>query len=206
MFVQGITLLIEKAIAKVLVMNTAGYPFAQLKGKQLGLAFNELEQCFLLSFSENDVSVHAVDATQFAQTDCAVKTSISGLSELKQGAQITDLIKSEQIVVTGDIKIAQQLTSEIDKLNIDWQSEVAKHIGDVAMYKLWRGNKFIAQKIGFFGKTVAADASEYLLHEQKLVVSSSELTAFNEQVDYTVKLLQDIEQRIVAIDQKIKGQ
>ena len=84
----------------------------------------------------------------------------------------------------------------IVNLSIDWQSELANHIGDVPTYKLSQLAKNAARKLNFAASQIQADASEYLVHEKRLVVTGDQITSFNEATKHVATHVDELSLRI----------
>jgi len=170
---------LETLINKALALNLNGTQgLYALEQKCLVVQLTELG--FPLSFivSNNKVLVTSLNE----HPDCEINTSVKTLIALKEEQQLTELIKQDKLDITGDIKIAQQFANIAETLNIDWQTELAKHIGDVPTYKLMQLGKQLIKKVDFTTKQVQADSTEWLVHEKRLVVTNSQVSAFNLQV------------------------
>ena len=179
MFQQTLCSTIEFAVNQALALNINGNNvLSALEQKTLTILLTELG--FPLSFSINENNVLVTSLTE--RSDCTVNTSVKTLLELKKEQQITELIKQEKLDVQGDIKVAQLFANIAESLEIDWQSEIAKHIGDIPTYKLSQFGKSLAKKFNFATQQIQADASEWLVHEKRLVVTSSQLHDFSRQV------------------------
>jgi ubiquinone biosynthesis protein UbiJ len=112
-----------------------------------------------------------------------IKTSLSTLKKLSANESLTQLIKQGELDVQGDIKIAQQFAQIAQALDNDWQSELAKYLGDVQTNKLVQFGQQVSQLLSNKGKKIEADFNEYIVHEQRLVVTRSQITYFNQKVD-----------------------
>jgi ubiquinone biosynthesis protein UbiJ len=196
MISQTLTSALEIAINKILALSTANVSLEKLTQKTITLELTELG--FPLSFTVCNTAENQniVVTTLTEHTDCAINTSISTLRELKAEQQITELIKQEKLDVTGDIKVAQQFASVAENLDIDWQSELASHIGDVPTHKLLQLGKRVSKKVQFAAKQIKADASEYIVHEKRLAVTRSQVEYFNQQVTEVSNQVDDLNQRI----------
>ena len=196
MISQTLTSALEIAINKILALSTANVSLEKLAQKTITLELTELG--FPLSFTACNTSEdqNIVVTTLTEHSDCTIKTSISTLRELKAEQQITELIKQEKLDVTGDIKVAQQFASIAENLDIDWQSELASHIGDVPTHKLLQLGKRVSEKVQFATKQIKADASEYIVHEKRLAVTRSQVEYFNQQVTEVTNQVDDLNQRI----------
>ena len=195
MFQQIVTSSLELLINKVLALNTDKIDLSKLEQKTLSIILSELS--FPISLTLNNNSVIVSGLTECA--DCTIKTSIKTLQELKAEQQLTELIKQNKLDLTGDIKVAQQFANLAENLNIDWQSELAAHIGDMPTHKLMQLGKQVAKKLEFASKQIEADASEYIVHEKRLVVTRSQIEQFNKQVNQVSNHVDDISARINAL-------
>jgi len=170
---------LEIIINKALGLSLNGTQgLSPLEQKNLAVHLEELG--FPLSFIVSNSKVLVTSLSE--EPDCAIHTSIKTLVALKNEQQLTELIKQDKLDIIGDIKVAQHFASVAETLNIDWQSELAKHIGDIPTYKLTQLGKKAAAKFGFASEQIQADSTEWLVHEKRLVVTSSQIAAFNLQV------------------------
>lgn len=196
MISQVLTSTLEVMINKTLALSTTDSSLEKLTQKTLTLQLEELG--FPLSFSVCNTTERpqVVVTTLTERADCTIKTSISTLRELKAEQQITELIKQDKLDLTGDIKVAQQFASLAENLDIDWQSELANHIGDIPTHKLIQLGQRVTAKVQFAAKQIKSDASEYIVHEKRLVVTRSQIDQFNQQVIEVSKQVDELNQRI----------
>ena len=137
MFAQALSAVIETLINQFLKYNLSGtQALKPLSEKTLTVKLAELP--FVLSFSVSDETIHVTSNDE--HNDCCITTSISTLLELKKEQQVTDLIKNDKLDIQGDLKVAQHFANIAETLDIDWQSELAKRIGDIPTYKLGGSN------------------------------------------------------------------
>lgn len=196
---QALTSALEIIINKTLALSTANVSLEELMQKTITLELAELG--FPLSFTacKSNKNSSIVVTTLTENSDCTIQTSISTLQELKAEQQITELIKKDKLDLTGDIKVAQQFASLAENLDIDWQSELANRIGDIPTHKLMQLGKLVSKKLQFASKQINADASEYIVHEKRLVVTHSQVEQFNNQVFEVNKQVDELNQRISAL-------
>ncbi|WP_057830060.1 ubiquinone biosynthesis accessory factor UbiJ [Colwellia sp. TT2012] len=197
---QVVTATLELIMNKALALNhNKAISFAELKQKTLTLELAELS--FPLSFTVNtsDSSAVVIVRSQTDSSDCTIKTSIKALKKLKAKQSLTQLIKQDELDVSGDIKIAQQFTHITQSLAIDWQSELARHLGDVPTHKLLQFSDKISKSISATAKQIETDISEYLVHEKRLLVTISEVTVFNRQAKELANEVNVISARIDQI-------
>lgn len=183
---------LEAIINKALSLNiNSNDQLNSLEQKTLAIKLAELGFPLCLSIDEGTVLVTKL----IDRADCTVTTSIKTLQELKKEQQLTELIKQDQLDIEGDIKVAQYFASLAETLDIDWQTELAKHIGDIATHKLVQFSQLVKEKINFANGQIQADSSEYLVHEKRLVVTSSQINHFNLAVSAVQLQTEQVESR-----------
>lgn len=195
MLQQIFTSSIELLINKVLLLNSDALDLKKLEQKTLTIVLSELTFPISLTVTNNKVIVSGL----IDRADCTVSTSIKTLQALKNKQSLTDLIKQNKLDLSGDIKVAQQFTHLIENLNIDWQSELANHIGDLPTHKLMQLGKQVNNKFQFATKQIKADASEYIVHEKRLVVTRSQIEDFNQQVNQISNQVDQLSNRLEAL-------
>lgn len=179
MFAQSVSAILETLINQVLRYNLHGTRVLKpLSGKTLTLQLAELT--FPLSFTVSDEKLHVISSEE--HFDCRIITSINSLLALNKSQQLTELIKNDQLDIQGDLKIAQRFADLTQSLDIDWQTELAKRIGDVPTYKIGQLGRQLLQKLNFAAQQISADASEWLVHEKSLLVTAAELSYFSHNV------------------------
>lgn len=196
MISQVLTSALEVLINKTLALSATHASLEKLTQKTLTVELEELD--FPLSFTVcNTIENPQVMLTTLTEhADCTIKTSINTLRELKAEQQITALIKQNKLDLTGDIKVAQQFASIAENLDIDWQSELANHIGDIPTHKLMQLGKRVSTKVHFAAKQIKADATEYIVHEKRLVVTRSQIDQFSQQVFEVSQQVDELNQRV----------
>ncbi len=200
MIAQVLCSALEIIINKALSLNSADISLESFEQKTLTIELAELS--FPLSFTANDNKILVRSLTE--HSDCTVTTSLSVLRKLKAESDLTSLIKQNKLDIIGDIKLAQKFAALVENLNIDWQSELAKHIGDVTTYKLTQLGKKITKKITAVGQKVQNDTNEYIVHEQRLLVTKNQIDRFNDQVDSITIQVDKAAMRIEQLEKRIK--
>ena len=193
MFAQALSALLETVINQFLRYNLHGTKALKpLSGKTLTVKLAELP--FPLSFTISHEKIHVTTSDE--HNDCCIITSISTLIELNKEQQLTDLIKNDKLDIQGDLKVAQRFSEIAQTLDIDWQSELAKRIGDIPAYKLGELGRQLVKKLNFASQQIQADASEWLVHEKRLMVTAAEISYFSDDVEQLAQKAQVLSQRI----------
>jgi ubiquinone biosynthesis protein UbiJ len=193
MFAQTLSAVLETVINQFLHYNLHGTrALKPLSGKTLTVKLAELP--FPLSFTISHEKIHVTTSDE--HNDCCLITSISTLIELNKEQQLTDLIKNDKLDIQGDLKVAQRFAEIAQTLDIDWQSELAKRIGDIPSYKLGQLGRNLLNKLNFTTTQIQADASEWLIHEKRLMITAAEMSYFNHDVEHVELQVSALSQRI----------
>ena len=193
MFAQSLSAVLETVINQFLRYNLHGtLALKPLSEKTLTVKLAEL--AFPLSFTISHEKIHVT--TNDEHSDCCLITSVSTLIELKKEQQLTDLIKNDKLDIQGDLKVAQRFAEIAQTLDIDWQSELAKRIGDIPAYKLGRLGQNFLNKLNFVTEQIQADASEWLVHEKRLMVTGAEITHFSQNVEDVTQQVSTLSERV----------
>ncbi|WP_075183443.1 SCP2 domain-containing protein [Pantoea sp. 1.19] len=165
----------------------------RLNGKVLAVTLRELEQPLVLVFSERqlDVLTHWAD-----MPDCTVTTRLSVLPQLRDRQQLTALIRSGDLDVSGDLQVVQQFSALIDQAECDPAEYLAPWTGDVLAESLSQGAR---RAVGWVRRQLQHkqhDLSEALTEEWRLAPGSLELAWFHDEVDAAASTLRQLEARL----------
>lgn len=197
---QVLTSVLEKVLTQALALNVNNNSaLSAVNNKKLVIVLAELATPIALLVSDNNITV----LTNSDESDCTIETSLSTLWLLKQNYSLTELIKQDKLLLNGDLKVAQLYVQLFENIDIDWQSEFAKRIGDIPSYQLSRLGKFVQKKFSFAKQQIQADAGEWLVYEKKLAVTSFELKDFYQQVSKTQQHLNQLDERIKQLSKAI---
>lgn len=203
MHIQLLTSALELILNQALSMgNAQASILTKLEQKSLAVSLAELNAVICLTVSQQKLLVTS-PSLESNTADCLITTSINTLVKLNNEQQLTQLIKSEQLDLSGDIKVAQLYAALFESLNIDWQSELEKHIGDIATYKLVQLAITTGSKLKFAQRQISSDATEWLVHEKKWVVTAYDIAQYQEQVAHIATQIEQTEKHIDVLTNKL---
>ena len=150
MLAQALSATVETLLNKALALNIHdNNELNKLNGQSLTLILAELS--FALTFTVCGKSILVTSIAERA--DCEINTSIRNLLRLKREQALTQLIKEGLLDIQGDLKVAQQFAAIADKLEIDWQTALARYIGDIATHKLIEAGNNLRGKLSRLSPT-----------------------------------------------------
>ncbi|KLV07345.1 membrane protein [Photobacterium aquae] len=152
---------------------------ARLKGKVIGVTINEFGKQLYFVFSQQiDVL-----AGYEGELDCELALNLSVLPELRQQANLTQLIKADKLSLDGDIQLAQQFSTLLSGLKPDVEEKLSQYTGDIIAHTLVSGVKNGAE---FVRRGIARrqrDLAEVITEEWRLAPQALEIAYFADQVD-----------------------
>lgn len=207
---QVLSATIETIINKALLLNSNRHindnALKILDQSTLTVHLIELKFPISLTINIDDYNHPVIVGSMVERSNCTITTSLNTLKKIKAEQQITQLIKANELDVEGDIKVAQQFAYIVQQLEIDWQSELAKHLGDVPTHQLSQFGNKITKQIKKTSKQIESDVTEYLVHEKRLVVTNSQLNHFNRAVKAVDQDVGSIAERIEALSNELSKQ
>ena len=130
------------------------------------------------------MTIHSDHISLSGQSEKSADVTISGtpLALLKAWQSKNSLIP-ENIEITGDILLLQNLKNIFNTIDIDWTEQLSKITGDSIAYAASQ----LFHKLNLCRKTttnnLSRDLREYLQEEYHILVSRAELTDFYTSVD-----------------------
>ncbi|SIO21525.1 SCP2 domain-containing protein [Salinivibrio sp. ES.052] len=152
---------------------------ARLKGRCIGVTLQELNRQWIFVFGQRlDVLSHYE-----GECDCRLSLSLSALPQLQQKANLTGLIKADQLTLEGDIDVAQQFSQLLSGMQFDVAEWLSSYTGDVFAHTVvsqaqqrWLQLQQLAQRQQRY-------AGDVITEEWRLAPGPLEVAAYSDQVD-----------------------
>ncbi|WP_194090508.1 ubiquinone biosynthesis accessory factor UbiJ [Vibrio hibernica] len=188
-----VTGVIETALNR-LIQDDAEYiqQVARLKGKVIHIHLQELNRNLIFVFS------YRVDVlSQYeGHPDCYLSLKLTTLPKLKDQSKITQLIKQDQLVLEGDIQLAQKFSQLMTDIKPDIEEWVSRVTGDVVAHTLVQGLKAPTQWLKSEVELQQQRLGIVLTEEWRVAPSHLEVAYFCDQVDDVTSRVAQFEQRI----------
>ncbi|MCE2593871.1 SCP2 sterol-binding domain-containing protein [Motilimonas cestriensis] len=151
----------------------------KLAGKVFSIELKELPCPFYFVINAQQVDVLG---EYEGEPDVQVKLSVTALDELKDSAKTTSLIKQEKLEVEGDIQLLQQFAQLLTEMDIDWEDELSRYLGDVLAHKLcyglWQVKRLAGQQLCRLQQNIG----EVITEEYRLAPGPLEVAYFCDEV------------------------
>lgn len=188
---------IETTINQLLTLDSsAAQRMTPLLNKAFKLTLKEYQQPLFFFFSAQRVEVFN---KYEGELDVDLTVSLSALGQLQDNGAISQLIKSDQLIIVGDIKLLQQFAELLTNLDIDWAEHLAPYTGDVLAYHGVNLITKTASKLKSLTSATQRQCGEYLIEELKLAPSQLEFIHLSDQIDDVAQQVAQLESRIAQL-------
>ncbi|MDH5648611.1 MAG: SCP2 sterol-binding domain-containing protein [Gammaproteobacteria bacterium] len=125
-----------------------------------------------------------------AAPDVTIQGNIPVFTSMLFGDAMTGLVGQADMQIRGDLELGHKFKQILDQLNVDWEEQTSRYLGDIAAHKLGR---FVREFKAWRAQalhTVQQDFAEFVVEESRLVPPKEEVDRFMHGVD---KLRADID-------------
>ncbi|MFA0441067.1 hypothetical protein BCU70_15900 [Vibrio sp. 10N.286.49.C2] len=152
---------------------------SRLKGQAIQIHLREFNKSLTFIFS------HQIDvlANYEGVADCSLSLNLSVLPELKEQANITQLIKQDKLELEGDIQLAQKFAQLMTDSKPDLEEWLSRVTGDVVAHSLVQSAKGALSLVSSQVSKHQDHFGQVLTEEWKIAPAPLEIAAFCDQVD-----------------------
>jgi len=146
------------------------------------------------------VLLEARDLRVSAEPPDSVDVTLSGTPAALMGLLLSEptaaRVRQSGIKIAGDVAVAQRFNAILDAMDIDWEEQLARVVGDPLAHQVGRAAAGLREWEAGARAALLEDVGEYLKHESRLVASSMELGMFAAGVDRVRDDTERLEQRV----------
>ncbi|MBG0754737.1 SCP2 domain-containing protein [Vibrio cidicii] len=170
----------------------------RLKGQVIQIHLKELNQTLTVVFSQQiDVL-----ADYEGQPDCYLSLNLSVLPQLREQANITRLIKQDQLVLDGDIQLAQKFAQLMTDAKPDVEEWLSRVTGDVVAHSAVQGARNVGEFLRAQAKKHQNHLGQVLTEEWRVAPGPLEVAHFCDQVDDVQSATAQLEARLTRLLEK----
>lgn len=190
---------LQKAINLALALDESmPNKIAALHGKVLEIIVTPLEVNFFIGFAQQQLKLLA---TYHQEADAVIRSSPMGLIRLSllPASKVRSLF-NDQIKISGDVELGQEVKKLFDELDIDWEGHLARFTGDVVAYQM---GSIFRQGLAFkrqLSSSLNNSLSNYFHEELNILPPREALENFFTDVD---QLADDVERLQIQINQLV---
>lgn len=140
------------------------------------------------------------------EPDCRLVGAPLSMARLGAGKKTTGAMFESGVVIDGDMDVGRAVQRLLDNLEIDWEEQLSKYVGDVVAHQVGG----VVRDIFSWGKktaqTLAQDGVEYLQEESRDLPHPLEVDEFNHAVDVLRSDVDRLEARVKRLQSKLDAQ
>ncbi|EHA1125098.1 SCP2 domain-containing protein [Vibrio navarrensis] len=170
----------------------------RLKGQVIQIHLKELNQTLTFVFSQQ------IDVLAYyeGQPDCYLSLNLSVLPQLREQANITRLIKQDQLVLDGDIQLAQKFAQLMTDAKPDVEEWLSRITGDVVAHSAVQGARNVGEFLRAQAKKHQNHLGQVLTEEWRVAPGPLEVAHFCDQVDDLQSATAQLEARLTRLLEK----
>ena len=192
--------LLEKAINRYIALDPESKNrIALLQGKVVTLELKGISLTLQMVFTQKSIELKWEN---FSEADLIIRGTPLNLLHMSIARDKRQQFFAEDVVVEGNMELAQQVLAVFDELEIDWEENFSEWLGDVPAYqtgRLVRGLKKFQQR---FNKTFLTNLNEYLHEEVNLFPPVRATQDFFHDIDELRMDVDRLEARIEKLKEK----
>lgn len=153
---------------------------AKLNNKIISIELLPFHFIFYCVFTENGVTIETDSIDAVATSIRGTPLQLFGMLFNKDQRQ---RFFAEDVVITGDAELGQQVINLLDELHIDWEDYLSIFIGDIPAHHASRFARGIAAWVKQTKNTFTQDINDYIHEEIKWFPAREALQDFFTEVD-----------------------
>lgn len=176
-----------------------GRRLSRLKGQTIQVHLKEWNKTFTFLFSQQiDVLAHYE-----GQPDCYLSLNLSVLPQLREQANITDLIKQDKLILEGDLQLAQKFAQLMTDCKPDVEEWLSRLTGDVLAHSLVQGAKNTGRLVAKQFSKQRSYCAQVITEEWRLSPAPLEIAHFCDQVEAVSRQVECLEQRLNQLLERV---
>ncbi|WP_254276582.1 SCP2 domain-containing protein [Halomonas sp. 3H] len=179
---------------------------ARLAGHRLLLRLERPELALAVHFHPGGLDLLRPDNLAEEAFDAVVELDAETAGALLGGADLERLMFQGRLAVRGRIHLLEQTRDLLLDLDLDWEGELARWLGDLPAHSLAEG----LRRLGRFGLRTrdefCADLSEYLFEEARLLPGRHQLEVLRDHLTELEVSADRLEARLARLHRHLAAQ
>ena len=186
---------LQKAINHGLALDVSSAGrIKKLAGKRLKIVVKPINVVFFIQFSETSLELHQELS---GDVDTVIESNPMGFIRLSllPSSKVRSLF-NDQIKLTGNIEVGQQVKELFDDLDIDWEGHLSQFTGDVVAHQVGRLFRKGHQMTNQLSESFHHSMTEFIQEEIKMFPPTEEVQDFFKDVDELLLGVERLEAKI----------
>ncbi|MDN3557591.1 ubiquinone biosynthesis accessory factor UbiJ [Halomonas maura] len=198
---------LERSLNALLARDPAAPArLARLAGQRLLLRLEHPPLALAVHFHDQGLDLLRQDEAPEEAYDAVVEVDAETLGELLGGAPVERLMFQGKLAVRGRIPLLEATRDLLLDLDLDWEGELARWLGDIPAHSLAEG----VRSLGRWGlrtrQELCADVSEYVFEEARLLPGRHQLEILRDHLTELEIATDRLEARLERLRRRLTGQ
>jgi ubiquinone biosynthesis protein UbiJ len=178
---DAVLAVVEQALNRYIALDPEGAAaFAALEGRIIGIEIKGLGTRVTIIPSDRRLQLFG---GYDAEPDCLIRGTPLALARMGMAERKETQIIRGEVEILGDTSLAQAFNRAIAGLDVDWEEQLARVLGDPFAHQVGNQARAAAQWARKTSESLTADLQEYLQEEARLTPTRYEVEAYLAQVD-----------------------
>lgn len=133
--------------------------------------------------------------------DAVLSGTPNAFLRLGSSAKPLQVLFAGDVEISGDVELGQQFKVILDDMEVDWEEQLSKVVGDVAAHHIGNLAHHSGAWLSHTADSLSQDMEEYLHEESRVLPQGFETDEFFAQVDTLREDVERLEQRIQRLQQ-----
>jgi ubiquinone biosynthesis accessory factor UbiJ len=198
---------IERSLNALLARDLAAPArLSRLAGSRLLLRLERPALTLLLSFHHHGVDLMRQEEPDEDMADTVVELDCETLGELLGGESMERLMFHGKLAVRGRVHLLEEVRDLFFDLDIDWEGELARWLGDVPAHSLAEGLRRMARWGLRAQQEMRADIAEYVFEEARLLPGRHQLETLRDHLTELEVAADRLEARLARLRRRLESE
>ncbi|MGM1051764.1 MAG: ubiquinone biosynthesis accessory factor UbiJ [Pseudomonadota bacterium] len=179
---------------------------ARLAGQRLLLRLKNPELALAIHFHPQGLDLLRPDGIEEEAFDAVMEVDAETVGALLGGASMERMMFQGRLAARGRIPLLEATRDLLLDLDLDWEGELARWLGDIPANSLAEG----LRRLGHFGlrtrEEFRADLSEYLVEEARLLPGRAQMEVLRDHLTELELSVDRLEARLARLHRRLSAQ
>lgn len=195
---RSICSLLEKSLNWATVNNRSDFHLDMIHGKTIQINILPMKESLYIHMN----STITVTNTHNEEANVSLESSLATLLKIQKGTNLTELIKSDELKIDGDLNVLQHFSYWLNELDVDVFEPLSKIIGDPMTHQVQRTGSKVTKNIQTLFKTKQRQYSDYLKYESNMLVERERFASFKEDIQKIQRELQILSEQMSHVKER----
>ncbi|MCA1771131.1 MAG: SCP2 sterol-binding domain-containing protein [Halomonas sp.] len=178
---------------------------AQLSGSRLLVRFEHPQLALVLHYHVAGIDLLRADDLDDHHVDAVVELTPETLSAWLGGASVEQLMFEGKLAIRGQVHLLEATRTLLLDLDLDWENELARWLGDTPAHSLAEGVRRAADWGLRTKDELVQDVSEYVFEEARLLPGRQQQDVLRDQLTALEVATDRLEARFKRLDRRLRA-